>query len=64
MPAHAGARTPLNEVVCGAMMLAYERGGKWNEVRPFRKWGCEVGIDSLQSAHGPNVINCNDYLRL
>ena len=23
---------PLNEVVCGAMMLAYERSGKWNEV--------------------------------
>ncbi len=27
-------RTPLNEVVCGAMMLAYERAGKWNEVGP------------------------------
>ena len=26
------ARGPLNEVVCGAMMLAYERAGKWNEV--------------------------------
>ena len=26
------AKTPLNEVVCGAMMLAYERAGKWNEV--------------------------------
>lgn len=27
------AKTALNEVVCGAMMLAYERAGKWNEVR-------------------------------
>ena len=32
-PAGGAARTPLNEVVCGAMMLAYERVGKWNEVR-------------------------------
>ncbi len=27
-----GARSAMNEVVCGAMMLAYERGGKWSEV--------------------------------
>lgn len=32
----APAKTPLNEVVCGAMMLAYERAGKWNEVGPYR----------------------------
>ena len=25
-------RTPLNEVVCGAMMLAYERAGCWQQV--------------------------------
>jgi len=24
---------PVNEVVCGAMMLAYERAGKWEQVR-------------------------------
>lgn len=29
------AKTPLNEVVCGAMMLAYERAGKWNEVGAY-----------------------------
>lgn len=23
---------PINEVVCGAMMLAYERAGKWEQV--------------------------------
>ena len=28
----AGARSAMNEVVCGAMMLAYERAGKWDEV--------------------------------
>lgn len=26
---------PINEVVCGAMMLAYERAGKWEQVRHF-----------------------------
>ena len=26
-------RGPLNEVVCGAMMLAYERSGCWLQVR-------------------------------
>lgn len=25
---------PINEVVCGAMMLAYERAGKWEQVSP------------------------------
>ena len=30
----AGARSAMNEVVCGAMMLAYERAGKWDEVMP------------------------------
>lgn len=25
-------RSPLNEVVCGAMMLAYERSGCWAQV--------------------------------
>ena len=32
-PRPASARTAMNEVVCGAMMLAYERAGKWDEVR-------------------------------
>lgn len=26
------AHSPLNEVVCGAMMLAYERAGRWEKV--------------------------------
>jgi len=26
---------PVNEVVCGAMMLAYERAGKWEQVSHF-----------------------------
>jgi hypothetical protein len=28
----ASSKLPLNEVVCGALMLAYERSGRWNEV--------------------------------
>ena len=32
-PRPASARMAMNEVVCGAMMLAYERAGKWDEVR-------------------------------
>lgn len=48
----AGARTPLNEVVCGAMMLAYERGGKWNEVRgPVRVERVEL---RMHYATGPS----------
>ena len=27
-----GNKGPVNEVVCGAMMLAYERAGKWEQV--------------------------------
>ena len=31
-PPGRSGKGPINEVVCGAMMLAYERAGKWEQV--------------------------------
>lgn len=31
-PGHRPAKGLVNEVVCGAMMLAYERSGRWSQV--------------------------------
>ena len=46
---------PLNEVVCGAMMLAYERAGKWNEV--WRHAPLTGPQDAEQtSAVGPSLL--------
>lgn len=46
---------PLNEVVCGALMLAYERAGKWQEA---------VGVLDRSRAVGivPNTIMINTAL--
>lgn len=45
---------PINEVVCGAMMLAYERAGKWEQVgfilRVFLFFPCIctfLGLDQM-----------------
>jgi pentatricopeptide repeat protein len=46
------AKTALNEVVCGAMMLAYERAGKWNEALGVLERARALGI-------APNTIMYN-----
>jgi pentatricopeptide repeat protein len=45
-------RGPLNEVVCGAMMLAYERSGCWQQAVNLLQRARNLGID-------PNTIMYN-----
>ena len=67
----AGARSAMNEVVCGAMMLAYERAGKWDEVllrtcpeSPLSKFRGRTGFlpGTLITLHHPPCRST--YLRL
>ncbi|KAK9814061.1 hypothetical protein WJX72_000168 [[Myrmecia] bisecta] len=51
-PLHRNARSPLNEVVCGAMMLAYERAGKWSQALTLLDRARALGIQ-------PNTIMYN-----
>lgn len=45
--ASRGNKGPVNEVVCGAMMLAYERAGKWEQVSFHPLLACHTCVQPL-----------------
>ena len=58
------AKTALNEVVCGAMMLAYERAGKWNEVRmPIPPGHFCMQVQRLSSLFLDSGADNHDYCK-
>lgn len=48
-------RGPLNEVVCGAMMLAYERSGCWQQVNIAPLLARNGFLESWAVGHGHDV---------
>lgn len=52
LPAGGRSRGPVNEVVCGAMMLAYERAGRWEAAVNVLERARRMGIQA-------NTIMCN-----
>ncbi|KAK9827398.1 hypothetical protein WJX81_006751 [Elliptochloris bilobata] len=54
-PGHRPAKGMVNEVVCGAMMLAYERSGRWSQALGMLQRAERLGI-------APNTIMLNTAL--
>ncbi len=52
LPGSQAGQGPLNEVVCGALMLAYERAGKWQEAVAVLLRAAKLGI-------APNTVMYN-----
>lgn len=54
-PSHRAAKGMVNEVVCGAMMLAYERAGRWQNALGMLERAERLGI-------APNTVMLNTAL--